>query len=100
MLRNILEHYPWLLHYSLGRDELRYTIVPKLHYMWHIAYLSRYLNPRFCWAYPFEDFMNTLVVAAKANLAGSPMKLIGNKVLDNFYMALDLELRRCNRESS
>lgn len=88
-----LEHYVWLLHHNLDNEKLRYPVVTKFHMMWHIVHISRYINPRFCWAYEFEDAMNTLVLAAKASLAGSPMKLIGNKVLENVYAVFGLEMK-------
>ena len=88
-----LEHYVWLLHHNLDNEKLRYPVVVKFHMMWHIVHISRYINPRFCWAYEFEDAMNTLVLAAKASLAGSPMKLIGNKVLENVYAVFGLEMK-------
>ena len=88
-----LEHYSWLVHYSIGRGVLNYAIVTKTHMLWHIAHLSRYLNTRFCWTYQFEDFMNTMVVAAKACIAGSSMHVVGNKVMQNYTLVLDLMLR-------
>ena len=87
------EHYAWLLQYNLEKARLNYPIVPKLHMLWHIAYLSRFLNPVKTWAYEWEDFMNTLVTAAKACLAGSQMKLVGNKVMHHFFLVLDLRVR-------
>eukprot|EP00974_Lingulodinium_polyedra_P055889 5374491-Lingulodinium_polyedra.AAC.1 len=53
------EHYSWLLHRAVSRNEPNYNITPKFHWLWHIAYMARFLNPRFTWCYEFEDFMMT-----------------------------------------
>ena len=37
--------------------------------------------------------MNKVITSGKACIAGSPMHIIGNKVMENIYLALDLELR-------
>ena len=90
-------HYAWLLHNSIDNNVRNYPVVTKLHMMYHVVDLAKFMNPRFCWAYEWEHFMNTIVTAAKACLVGSPMTLIGNKVVQNVYVVLDLELKRASQ---
>ena len=44
--------------------------------------------------------MNTIVTSGKACVAGTPMQLIGNKVMQNFRLTLHLLLsRQCQDEA-
>lgn len=88
-----LIHYNWLAHNSARLGRMNYNIVTKTHMMWHICYHARWLNPRLCWAYEFEDFAGTMITAAKACMAGSPLRIVGGKVLQHFLLVLQLRLR-------
>ena len=91
--KSFCEHYAWLLQYSLGKGHMNYGIKFKMHSFYHIVESSRWQNPRFCWNYEFEDWMMTVLSMAKAAMPGSPMHIIGNKVLQNAYVVLDLQLK-------
>ena len=91
-LRCMYSHWQWLLLRSVARGVLNWAVMPKLHYLFHIVYHSRYLNPRFTWTYEWEDHMRSVVMSAKACMAGSPMHIIGNKVVQNSRLALELTL--------
>ena len=84
------EHHTWLLHNALANNRLLYNVVPKTHYLWHIAFLSRWMNPRYLWCYDAEDFMHVIVATSKACIAGSPMMIVGNKVMENFSLSYEL----------
>ena len=84
----------WLLKHALREKKMLYPWTIKYHFMWHIAYLSRYGSPRLAWCYPFEDFMGRLVISAKASMAGTSQPMLGNKVMANFLLVLELYLRR------
>ena len=88
-----LVHYNWLANYSMEHNILNYNIVVKLHCLWHICYHARYLNPRLTWCYEFEDFIGTIIAAAKACMAGSPLHIVGRKVLNNFLLIAQLRMR-------
>ena len=97
MLHNydeFLLHYNLLCKDALARGFLCYSIVTKLHMMWHIVFHARWLNPRFIWAYEFEDFVGAIINTAKACMAGTPLRLVGPKVMQNFLLVLNLRLNR------
>ena len=83
----------WLLKDSLASNQCLYAWTIKMHYMWHSAYMARYGNPRLLWCYPFEDWMGRCVTSAKACMAGTCQTLLGNKVLANALLVLELSLR-------
>ncbi|MDA8582845.1 hypothetical protein N9L68_01405 [bacterium] len=85
-----LLHYNALLHLSIARGERCYNFVFKLHHCWHIVDHARWINPRVVWCYEFEDFIGVMTAAAKSCIGGSPMTIIGNKVLDNYLLVLIL----------
>ena len=86
-------HYSWLLKRALSQGFRLYGLYFKFHALWHIVDHSRFINPKRVWCYEFEDFMHVVVTAAKACIAGSPMKIIGNKVLENWLLVFHLFLR-------
>ena len=88
-----LLHYHWLLKRSLSQGFRRYGLYFKFHNMWHIVEASRWLNPCSTWCYDFEDFQRQVVAAGRACVAGSPMVIIGNKVLQNLLLVLELQAR-------
>ena len=91
-LRVFYEHYHWLACHAVDNGEMNYAVKQKMHTLFHIVDHSKYLNPRFTWCYAYEDFMGTVVTCARACVAGSPMHIVGKKVLDNFLLVLSLPL--------
>ena len=62
----------------------------KHHMLWHIAHMARWINPRAHWCYDFEDFVGDVIVSAKSCIAGTPMTLIGSKVMQFVLLVLQL----------
>ena len=93
-------YYGYLASKSLEGNRMHYQVITKTHYLWHIVDHSRFLNPRFLWAFDFEDFMGQMVMAAKACLAGSKMSIVGDKVLVNYCLVFDLNVRARARNLS
>ena len=88
-----LVHYNWLANYSKDLLRLNYNVVFKCHALWHILYHGRYLNPRFSWCFAFEDFVGVVIKSAQGCMAGSPLLIIGNKVLQNYLLDLQMRVR-------
>ena len=87
-----LEAYVFNVRYWRDQGQLLFNFVTKFHILWHIADVCHLLNPRAVWCFDFEDFVGSAKLSAMASLAGTPMKLIGNKVLDNFLLLMHLTL--------
>ena len=60
----------------------------KHHNQLHIADHAKFL-----WCYPFENFVGTMIVSARNCMAGSPMRLIGRKVIENFLLVNEMLVR-------
>ena len=94
MCDRLLVHYNWLCKHAVAEDRLCYNITVKHHMLWHICDMSRFLNPKVVWAYEFEDFVGTVITPAKANMHGTPLRLVGTKVQQNWLLVLQLRLCR------
>ena len=82
----------YLLREAMRRRQLLYNHVSKTHLTWHIAYMARWQNPKLTACFDFEDFMGYIKTCAQASVAGSPLTLIGSKVLEHFLLSLHLRL--------
>ena len=87
----------WLLKDSLRMEVCLYHWSIKMHFMWHTAYMARFGNPRLLWCYGFEAWMGSVVTSAKACVAGTAQTLLGNKVLENSLLVMEIELREMDR---
>ena len=88
-----LLHYNWLHHDAVNRGVRLYVIQYKHHNLWHIADHAKYLNPMFIWCYPFEDFVGVMILSARNCIAGSPMRIVGRKVIENWCLVSDLTMK-------
>ena len=91
-VQSFFEHYSWLLQDAVASGDMFFPVVSKLHSLYHVAEFSRYMNPMSIWAYVGGDFMGTMVMSRKACVTSSPMHLIGNKMMVNFRLALNILL--------
>ena len=87
-----LAHYDWLCRRALSAGFLFYNIVGKLHMLWHIVWHARYLNPVSHWEYEFEDFVGCMITSAQACMRGTPLHMVGTKVLQNYLLVLSLRV--------
>lgn len=85
--------YNYLCQSNLAEDKRLFGFTIKLHYAWHTCHLAKWINPRLLWCYQWEDFMGRLILAAKACLASTPVGLLGNKVISNSLLVLELDLQ-------
>ena len=83
-------HWHWLLCRAMGRGDLNWPVLQQMHTLYHIVHQSKYLNPRYTWCYQYEDYMRTVVMAAKTSMAGSPMHIIGSKVIEHALLVLTM----------
>ena len=52
-----LKTYSWLSVACKRRDLVLFNVVPKMHWMWHMAWRSKFLNPRLGATFIAEDFV-------------------------------------------
>ena len=87
------EHYNCLRHIAAASGRAMYNITIKFHAMHRVIHYAQWCNPSAHWAYGFEDFMGKIVRAAQACSHGTPPHLVGARVLENYRLALHLQMR-------
>ena len=79
---------------AVDAGKLRFGYPAKGHYFEHLVVDHLGLVPSRVWCYRYEDFMGRLVQCAQRCIAGTPLTLVGSKVLQNYRMALSVRLAR------
>ena len=87
-------HYACLASDAAERGLKLFKITPKFHFWLHIAWMARYVNPRFAWCYADEDFVGKIATIAYASSFGrGPIKL-GTSLMHRYLVALALRIHR------
>ncbi len=73
----------------LSNGELLFNYVTKTHYMWHLLVDNGGLNPHAVWCFCFEDFLRHVIRCSRACTAGTPVELVGARVVRQYAVALD-----------
>ena len=79
---------------SLEKGVFRYNSTIKHHWAFHIGRHARWLNPKVCHCYAWENFVGLLQQAAEACTAGTAVHLTPNKLMQNYLHVLSLHLAR------
>ena len=92
-VNQFLVFYSWLakFHMDSAEQTLLWGVVPKFHYMWHIAHESSDLNPRLSWCYGNEDFVGKLAVIGMSCRHGAAAAHKSKSLIDKYI--LDIVLR-------
>ena len=88
-----LVHYNWLTRKAEADMRLDYSPAFKNHFLWHIVFHARFQNPKIGWFFQFEDFVGTVIRCARGCMHGTPLSLVGRKVLENFLLLTQVNLR-------
>lgn len=89
-INRMLRAYSALSYRAVERHQLRWGLVPKHHFMAHLAIFTKYLNPRFSWTYGDEDFMSKIQRLVEANHNGTPSHNVPLKVFTKWLVAWEL----------
>ena len=81
-----------LCHYFHSKALFLFNFVPKNHYLFHLAELGRHMSPKLAWCYKGEDLMQKVKVLAQGSFRGTPIKILGNKVLAKYLVGLSQAL--------
>ena len=89
-----LMHYNVLTCMSMDRDMRVYNQVFKHHLMWHISWMGKFQSPKAFATDAFEDFIGRVQRCAKACVASTRMDEVGNRVLENYTVLLQVRRNR------
>ena len=90
----VLNHYSWLAKHSMENGRLQYSLVPKFHFLHHLAEQAKFCNPRFSWTYMSEDFVGHVVGLARSCAPGTgPLRLLPT-VMQKYRLVQHLRFTR------
>ena len=84
----LLKKYVIVAQAADAREELLFSIVPKHHWMWHLAHRSQYLNPRRGNTMVDEDFVGHVKTLVQACVHGTKPHMVPIKVAEKMVWAL------------
>ena len=61
-----------------------FSVVPKLHYYWHLQHRAQFLNPRKGCTFIDEDYVGKIKDLVQSSASGSPSHLIPLAVADKY----------------
>jgi hypothetical protein len=89
---HFLLHYSWLAKNSMQRNLNRWNVIPKHHYLVHLAQQAAYQSPRACWAYGGESTVGTIAALGQACSAGTSSAKLSKPLMAKYCIAMHLLL--------
>ena len=89
-----LSTYSALARISMEQGKLRWSMVTKHHFMWHLARQAQWANPKTWWCYGFEDFMGVCRHIAESCTDGTASLKVARRCFDKYLLALQYEVDR------
>ena len=77
------------------RGQFLFNLVPKNHYLFHLAQLGRHMSPQLAWCYQGEDLMQKVKRLAEGTFRGTPPRRLGIKILGKYLVGLSHALSHC-----
>ena len=87
-----LQHWTFLSRLSMEKDMKLWKVVPKHHYLWHLAEEASHLNPRMSWCYSNEDFVGKLATIGLSCRHGQAAAYRSKQLVDKYILGITLRL--------
>ena len=78
-------------HFTIKQVRLL-NLTIKCHYLAQIGFHAKYINPRLCWCYAGEDFMNKVKVLTQSCLKGTHASKVSEQLLPKYMVGLHLSI--------
>ena len=92
LAESFLKCYCWLSVASEKRKLVLFNVVPKLHFMWHMAWRAKFLNPRLGATFIDEDFVKHMKKVTAMSVSGTPMHEVPKTLVGKYRWGLSLDL--------
>lgn len=92
MMKQCLQHYAWLHRLE---NSVRFHLVPKLHFCYHLAWFCRWQNPRSFWTYKNEDWVGKMAKMAHSCSHGTRAVRLSASLVQKYITCLHIRLTRC-----
>jgi hypothetical protein len=87
----VLQTYSVLANEATARGELLFSVVPKFHWLWHLANRSQHLNPRRVSCFIDEDVFKHVKKLASSCCESNALHLVPGQLILKYRWALSLE---------
>ena len=88
----LLTFYSHLSRESMLNNVMRWYIVPKHHYLWHLADEATDLNPRMSWCYANEDFVGKISIIGMSTRHGQAAAFRSHALARKYILGLFLRM--------
>lgn len=93
-MEGFLSHYRWLHHVALAAGRWLYSLRPKFHFCWHLAYDCRFMNARHKWTYKCESWVGKVSHMASSCSSGTRMTKITVPLAQKYRLYVHVRLQR------
>ena len=87
-----LVHWSLLSRLSVERGLHLWHVVPKHHYLWHLAEEASHLNPRMSWCYSNEDFVGKLATIGLSTRHGQAAAYRSRQLVEKYILGITLRM--------
>jgi hypothetical protein len=88
----LLQHWALLSRQSVERNLNLWHVVPKHHYLWHLAQEASHLNPRMSWCYANEDFVGKLATVGLSTRHGQAAAYRSKQLVEKYILGITLRM--------
>ena len=78
-------------HCNLVAKLCLFNVAPKFHWLWHMSFRSRFMNPRRCACFIDEDFVKHMKQVAAKSVAGTRLHLVPRRVIAKYRWGLSMQ---------
>jgi hypothetical protein len=86
--------YSWFAKQCERQGELRWNIVPKFHYAWHLSRMAKWLNPKVYRCYSGEDFVGRMSRLAHTCTPGIAGYRLSHGLLAKYTVGMHIRITR------
>ena len=90
-VENLLLQYNLLTQWAIESGRKLFNLVPKHHYVWHLAYFSQYSNPAYAATFLDEDYVGRISNAAHSCTMATPLTKVPLKLCQNYCAGMHLQ---------
>jgi hypothetical protein len=92
----VLLEYNYLAKHAMGRVPYvpRWSVIPKHHYLAHLAQQAYVINPRMLWTYGGEDFVGKVSDLGHHCLRGNASFRVGSALAERYKLAMHIRFAK------
>jgi hypothetical protein len=94
LMERFLLTYNWFGKQAQRNGQLRWSVVPKFHYAFHLVQASKYMNPKLHRCYAGEDFVGKISRLAHTCLPGLASFKLSHSLFEKYNLGMHLRITK------